>query len=115
MAQTKIEQLKLSTAEVKLLKRINQIEEGDKFSSSMLKLTPFAQLAGSPSPEDVAITIATNDWDTIASALGGLKKITNCTIVKEIDLWHDVDGNQYSSPKSESFFTQLRSKANEKC
>jgi hypothetical protein len=98
-----------------LLQRLNQIEVGAGISSTMLKVAPFVQLMGSPAPTDVAITITTSDWDLISSSLQGLKKIQACKIVEEIDLWKDVDGNKYSSPKAEKVFTEVRSRANAGC
>jgi hypothetical protein len=110
-----IKNISFSREELALLKRLDQIQTGAGVSSSMLKAAPFVQLFGSPEPVDVAITIATNDWDKIFGALKGLKKIQACQTVKEIDLWKDADGNSYSGPKSENFFNQLRAQADSEC
>jgi len=114
-APQKIVDLKFSKEELALLKRLDQIQSGAGIASSMLKAAPFVQLFGSPAPVDVAITIGTNDWDLIFGSLKALKKIQACKTVEEIDLWKDVDGNSYSSPKSETFFTTLRAQANSEC
>jgi hypothetical protein len=115
IAAQEIHNLKFSKEELQLLKRLDQIQKGAGLSSSMLKTAPFILLFGSPSPEDVAITIATNDWDKILGALKSLQKIQACETVKDIDLWKEVDDNSYSSPASEAFFTTLREKAEAAC
>lgn len=110
-----IKGLKFSKEELELLKRLDQIQSLAGISSTMLKAAPFFELFSSPDPVDVAITIGTNDWDKISGALAGLQKIQSCKTVEEIDTWKDVDGNSFSSSKSEAFFTELRSKANSRC
>ncbi|MGY3547350.1 hypothetical protein [Bradyrhizobium sp. USDA 4469] len=114
-AAEEIKDVKFSKEEMTLLKRLDQIQKGAGVSSSMLKATPFIQLFGSPAPVDVAITIVTNDWDKIFGALKSLKKVQACQTVKEIDLWKDADGNDYSSSKSQSFFEQVRAQADTEC
>lgn len=110
-----IEGLKFSEPELKLLKRLNQIQAGAGIASAMLKAAPFVQIFSSPAPADVAITIGTSDWDKIFGALKGLNKIQACKTVEEIDLWKEVDGNSYATEKSKEFFTEVRSKAQKGC
>ena len=114
-AAAPVEGLKFSKEELQLLKRIDQIQSGAGIASTMLKTAPFVQLFSAPEPADVAITLATNDWDMIGAALSGLQKIQACKTVEAIDFWKEVDGNQYSNPKSEAFFTEVRAQANSKC
>ena len=105
----------LSKPEIALLKRLNQIEVGAGISKTMLKAAPFVSLFSSTSPIDVAVTLTTNDWDQILGALTALGKLNACKTVEAIDLWKDVDGNEYSSSASERFFARIRSKASSQC
>jgi hypothetical protein len=110
-----IKGLKFSQKELQLLKDIDRIESGAGMAATMLKVSPFVMLFGSPSPVDVAITVTTNDWDKIGGSLSNLQKIASCKIVETIDYWIDVDGNSYSNPNSKLFFETMRSKANKGC
>jgi hypothetical protein len=110
-----ISDLRFSKEELALLKRLDQIQTGAGIASSMLKAAPFVELLASSDPVEVAITVTTNDWNQIYGALTGLKKVAACKTVEEIDYWKDVDDNNYSSPKTEKFFTEVRSKANSSC
>jgi hypothetical protein len=114
-AETPLANVKFSADEITLLKRINQIQTGAGMAMTVLKASPFVTLMGSPNPIDMAITIGSNDWDQIYGSLTALQKISACQIVKEIDLWHDADGNSYSSAASEQFFSNLRHKADRDC
>src|SRR5262249_25962429 len=108
--QPKFKDLKFSKDEVELLKRIKQIEDGANVSTSMLKTAPFIQIFSSTSPEDLVITIFTNDWDQIGPALKALGKIKSCQVVKEIDLFTvDVAGEPAKNPNA-GFFGALRSR-----
>lgn len=115
VSQPSLSDLKFSAAEIELLKRINQIETGAGIASTMLKAAPFITLFSSPNPMDVAITIGTNDWDKIYGSLTALQKISACKIVEAIDLWHDADGNDYSSNETELFFSTVKQKADRGC
>jgi hypothetical protein len=111
----KIEGMKFSKEELDLLKVLDQIQRGAGVASSMLKAAPFLTLFGSPAPLDVAITITTNDWDKIYDSVSAVKKLAACKTAEQIDTWKDVDGNSYSSTKTETFFTTLRSRADSVC
>jgi hypothetical protein len=115
LASEQLDNVKFSAAEIALLKRLNQIQTGAGISSTMLKAAPFVQLFASPAPVDVGITIATNDWDQISASLKGLKKIEECKTVEAIDSWRDIDENNFSSTKTEKFFSELRARANAGC
>lgn len=114
-AATEISGLRFSNEEVALLKDLDRIQSGAGVASSMLKAAPFIQLFSSPNPVDVAITITTNDWDKILGAIQALQKIAACKTSETIAFWKDVDGNNYSSKKSEEFFSQILSKADAEC
>lgn len=105
----------LSKEEVELLKRLDQIQTGAGISSSMLKAAPFITLFASPAPSDLLITIGTNDWDLIYGSLKGLDKIASCKTTEAIDMWKDVDGNEYSSTESKDFFSEIRASASDGC
>lgn len=109
------EKIRLSKQEVALLKRIDQIQIGAGIITSMLKAAPFLQLASSTSLVDMTITVGTSDWDLIYGALKGLNTSAACKTVESIDLWKDVDDNDYSSTESELFFQRIRTKANSRC
>jgi hypothetical protein len=113
--EAKFENIKFSKEEIELLKRIKQIEDAAHVSASMLKTAPFIQLFSSPSPQELAITIFTNDWDEIGPALRGLGKAKACQVVKEIDLFSvDVVGEPEKNPNA-SFFSALRSRYDQGC
>jgi hypothetical protein len=109
------EAVKFSKNEILLLKRLDQIQTGANVLKSMLKAAPFAQLVGSTSLIDMTITVSTNDWDQIFGALTALNKIESCKTVEAIDLWKEVDGNEFSSAETETFFKRIRSKADTRC
>ena len=107
--------VKFTKVEIALLKRLDQIQSGAGLASTMLKAAPFLALFSSPAPEDVAVTITGNDWDKIYGALTGLKKIQACATRDAIVTWHDVDGNDYSSDGTRTFFEDVRKKADDGC
>ena len=107
--------VKFSKAEIALLKRLDQIQSGAGLASTMLKAAPFLALFSSPAPEDVAVTITGNDWDKIYGALTGLKKIQACATRDAIVTWHEVDGNDYSSDDTKTFFEDVQQKADNGC
>jgi hypothetical protein len=81
----------------------------------MLKLSPFIAIATSTSPEEMVITVGTNDWDQIYGALKGLNKIEACKIFEAIISWHDIDNNEYSSQDTSKFFEDIKNKADKNC
>lgn len=106
--------LRFSAAEIQLLRRIDQIQQGAGIVETMLKAAPFIQLLSAPHPVDLAITIGTNDWDKIYGSITALRKIQACKVAEAINLWI-VEGNSYSSDKSQRFFETLLAKAEEIC
>ena len=115
LAEAKFSNVRFTTSEITLLRRIKAIEDGANVSSSMLKAVPFVQIFTSTSPQEIAVTISVNDWDLIGSALQSLGKIKACQVVKEIDLFVVDSVDSPTKYKNSAFFDALRRRYDQGC
>jgi hypothetical protein len=111
----KIEGVKFSKKEISLMKRLDQIQTGAGLARSMLKAAPFVQILSATSPDDIVVNIGFNDWEYIYGALQGLGKIQACKTSEAITFWRDVDGNDFSSSKTRTFFEEVQRRADRGC
>jgi len=107
-ADTVFSNLRFSKDEVELLRTIDQIEDAAGVTSSLLKATPFIQLLASLDPKEMAITVATNEWERIGPALKALGTIKACKISGEITLFLAENGTNRAKNPNRAFFTRLQ-------
>jgi hypothetical protein len=104
----------LSSEEIALARKIDNIEKLAGVTKHLLALAPFVQIA-SGNPADAVLTISTNDWDKIPLAIVSMNKIKSCEIKDLIIIWTDVDQNTFSSDETKAMFISIQKKAETVC